>query len=406
METTAKCPVFGQCGGCSAQHIPYEAQLENKKQFVERLIKKSGIEIENAVIGVFSDKPYGYRNRMDFIVHQNGLGFRQKGDWKKVIDIENCPISNNQLNILLKEVREFFNQNKDRLKVFDIFKHTGTLRYAVIRTPDFSEDSSISFVLNVDNIDNTTLDLLKEFSQKCSAKNVVFAYVPKNTDNSISEEYAVIKRSETKFQASQKSEDFLGGNDFLKEKFCGYDFYYDIQGFFQNNSAMADKMLQYVRGLFESCNLQKEKSLLVDLYGGVGTFGIISSPRFSEVLTIESYKKSTEKAEMNIKENKIQNVKAVCQDAMSLKKIELEKWSRGKDLYVLTDPPRSGMHKKAIQYLLEIKPKSIIYVSCNPQQLSVELEKFKGDYKTKSIAMFDLFPQTPHIETVVELVRK
>jgi len=386
MDMTSRCPVFGQCGGCSAQHIPYEAQLENKKQFVEGLIKKSGMEFPK--IQIFSDKPYGYRNRMDFIVHQNGLGFRQKGDWKKVIDIENCPISNDRLNILLKEVREFFSQNKDKLKIFDIFKHTGTLRYAVIRTPDFSGDSSISFVINSDDNDSNTVDCIKQFAAKCSANNVVLAFVPKNTDNSISEEYAVIK-----------------GNDFLKEKFCGFDFHYDIQGFFQNNSMMAEKMLQYVKSLFESYNLQKDKSLLVDLYGGVGTFGIINSPMFSEVLTVESYKKSTEKAQMNIKENKIQNVKAVCQDAMSLKKLELEKWSRNKDLFVLTDPPRSGMHKKTIQYLLEVKPKAIVYVSCNPQQLSVELAKFKECYKINSVAMFDLFPQTPHIETVVELER-
>lgn len=384
----AKCPYFGECGGCSAQHIPYEAQVENKKQFVSDLIKKSGME-NNSEIKVFSDKPFSYRNRMDFIIFNEGIGFRKKGDWKKTLDIKDCPISNEKLNSLLAEVRDFLSRNREKIKVFDIFKHSGTLRYAVIRSPDFSNDSSISFVLNSDQVDNETLELLKGFSQNCSANNVVLAYVPKNTDNSISEEYAVIK-----------------GNDFLKEKFCGYDFYYDIQGFFQNNSVMAEKMLKYVQNLFKSYNLNKDKSLLVDLYGGVGTFGIINSSMFSEVLTIESYKKSTEKADMNIKSNSIQNVKAICQDAMSLKKLSLDAWSKGKDLYVLTDPPRSGMHKKTIQYLLEIKPKKIVYVSCNPQQLSSELEKFKELYKADSVAVFDLFPQTPHIETVVELSLK
>jgi 23S rRNA (uracil1939-C5)-methyltransferase len=169
---------------------------------------------------------------------------------------------------------------------------------------------------------------------------------------------------------------------------------------------MAQKMLQYCKELFESYDIQKEKSVLVDLYGGVGTFGIINSKLFSEVLTIESYEKSTEKAQKNIQANNISNTKAICQDAMSLKKLSLDMWSKGKDLYVLTDPPRSGMHKKTIQYLMEIKPKTMIYVSCNPQQLSVELEKFKEDYKINSMALFDLFPQTPHIECVAELLRK
>lgn len=384
----AVCKQFGRCGGCSAQHIPYEAQLENKRKFVEGLIKKSGIEAPKE-IKIFSGNPYSYRNRMDFLFFSQGLGLRKKGRWDEIIDIEKCPISNDRLNSLLNEVREWLFANKDRIKVFDIFKKTGTLRYAVIRTPDFSGDSSISFVINSDDNDPKTIECIKQFSQDCSAKNVILAFVPKDTDVSISEEYAVIK-----------------GNDYLKENLCGMTFYYDIQGFFQNNSAMAERMLDYCRGLFESYGMDKKKSLLLDLYGGVGTFGIICSGMFDELLTIESYKKSTEKAEKNIQENKIKNVKAICQDLTSMKKLEIEKLAKDKGIYALTDPPRSGMHKKTIQYLLDLKPKSIVYVSCNPEQLSKELIAFKDAYKINSIALFDLFPQTPHIECVVELVKR
>lgn len=367
----ALCPYFGKCGGCSSQHIEYNTQLENKKVVVAR---NTGVNINT--IKVFSDNPYNYRNRMDFIFHTRGLGLREKGNWKSVVDIEKCVISNYKLNQLLKEVREYFKG----VDAFDVQRKAGTYRYAVIRTP--SNSSSISFVLNEDS--NKTADAIekiKEFAKITSADSIIITYVPKDTDSSISEEFFVVK-----------------GSDMINEYFLDKKFEYSAQGFFQNNTAMAQKMHEYVNELIKNHGLDNTKDLnLLDLYAGVGTFGINNAYLFKNVFIVESDKHCIDSAKVNIKKNNIKNADAILMDAAGLKKLRLEN-----PLFVITDPPRSGMHPKTVEELRRIKPKHMIYISCNVEQLGKDLKKF-SKYQLKSVAMFDLFPQTPHIEAIVEL---
>jgi len=361
--TVPLCPYFGKCGGCSSQHIDYNLQLENKKKVVARLYNE---------VQVFSGNEYHYRNRMDFIFHKNGLGFREKNRWYKVVDIESCVISNERLNIFLKEIRSYF---KD-VDYFDLNRHTGTFKFAVIRTP--RNDSSISFVLN----DKSTrlaeaINTIRVFSERSTASNILVTYIAPESEASVSENYFVVK-----------------GRDFLEEKFLGKKFYYPVQGFFQNNSEMAEKMLSYVHNVLKGYSTKE--SYLLDLYGGVGVFGIVNADLFKQVTTIESFKPSVDAAIKNIR--KQSNIRVILLDASQLRKIEF-----GKPLYIITDPPRTGMDQKTIHSINELRPEVLVYISCNPQQLAKDLAKIKN-YKIKSLAMFDMFPQTPHIESVVELV--
>lgn len=363
------CPYFGECGGCSSQNIDYPKQLEDKKKTLSTNIGFDEIQ-------VFHGKEYHYRNRMDMIFHPKGLGFREKRKWYSIINIDQCIISNEKLNLLINEVRDFFKS----VDSFDVRKHSGTFRYAVIRTP--SKDSSISFVLNSDSSRlDEAIEKIKEFSKKTAANNVIVTYVPPKTDVSISDDYFVVK-----------------GDDFLKEKYLDKEFVYSVQGFFQNNHEMAEKMQEYCNSLLKE--YKTKDSYLLDLYGGVGTFGIINSELFKDVTIVENSKQCIDSALINIKNNKIKNAKAIILDAKSLKKIELKA-----PLFVINDPPRSGMHPKTIEHLNNIKPEVIIYISCNVTQLGKDIPKFK-DYKINSAALFDLFPQTNHSEAIVELVKK
>jgi 23S rRNA (uracil-5-)-methyltransferase RumA len=367
----ALCPYFGKCGGCSSQHIAYEQQLENKKIVVAR---NTGVDINS--IKVFSDNPYNYRNRMDFIFLPRGLGLREKGNWKSVVDIDKCVISNDKLNRLLSEVREHFKG----VDSFDVQRKTGTYRYAVIRTP--SNSSSISFVLNEDsNKTAEAIEKIKNYAKVSSVDSILVTYVPKDTDSSISEEFFVVK-----------------GSDMITEDFLNRSFEYSVQGFFQNNTAMAEKMHEYVNELIRNHGLEHTRDInLLDLYAGVGTFGINNSDLFKKVFIVESDTHCIDSAKVNIKKNNIKNADAIFMDAAGLKKLRLEN-----PLFVITDPPRSGMHHKTIEELRRIKPKHIIYISCNVEQLGKDLKKF-NKYQVKSVAMFDLFPQTPHIEAIVEM---
>ncbi|MDP2907300.1 MAG: 23S rRNA (uracil(1939)-C(5))-methyltransferase RlmD [Nanoarchaeota archaeon] len=363
------CTYFGSCGGCSSQHIDYTIQLENKKKALVQNIKFEDVK-------VFSDKEYYYRNRMDMIFHPQGIGFRKKGQWQNIIDVEKCVISNEKLNNLIKEVRNFFKG----VDSFDLKRHTGTYHYVVIRTP--SNDSSLSFVLNEDSNNlSTAVEKVKEFSEKTTANNVIITYTSKDSDMSISDEFFAVK-----------------GKDMIREKYLGKEFLFPVQGFFQNNSTMAEKMHEYCNGLLKK--YETKNASLLDLYAGVGTFGINNSALFKQVMILENDKLSIQAAEENMKNNNITNIKTTLLDAKHLGRLELQK-----PLFIIMDPPRSGMHPKTIEQLNILKPEVMIYISCNVEQLGKDLPKFK-DYEIRSAALFDLFPQTAHCEAIVELCKK
>lgn len=391
--TTPLCQYFGTCGGCMTQHISYELQLQNKKKALEYALSTFA---EKVNIQVFADKEYFYRNRMDFIFHENGLGFREKYKSFFTVDIEKCVIGNEKLNILLQELRTFFAKkhreglNIKEIDAYDPKKRSGTFRYAVIRTPQ--NDSSISFVLNSNSPRiSAAVELIKEFAQTTTAKDIIVTYIPGNTDQSISEEYFVVK-----------------GRDILQEIIMEKTFQYNVQGFFQNNFKMAEKMHQYVNDLLKTYDAGNDETKtknahLLDLYAGVGTFGIINADLFKSVTIIESFAGCINAANENIKNNNIKNAQAQVLDAKHLRRLSLE---NKKPLFVITDPPRTGMDMKTIEQLKELKPEVMIYVSCNTEQLAKDILKFKTRYDVKSAALFDLFPQTNHSEAVVEFVLK
>lgn len=367
--TEPLCPYFGECGGCTAQHISYDTQVNNKKNIVSRALGVQEIQ-------VFTREPYYYRNRLDCVFHPSGIGLRKKGTWHTVVDLDQCVISNEKINVLMHEIRSFFTD----VDAFHLRKHTGTFRYVVIRATEI--DSSLSFVLNSASTKiNQASELIKEFAQKTSAKNIVITYVPPETDMSVSDDYVVIK-----------------GRDVLEEQYLGKIFLFPVQGFFQNNFSVAHQLHMYCHDILKTYDTTPFS--LLDLYAGVGTFGILNSSLFHDVTIIESVPPAIRCAEENIKKNTVTNARTFCLDARYLAQVDLPD-----KLFVICDPPRSGMHPKTIQRLKELQPQVILYVSCNVQQLAKEIVHFKG-YTLKSVALFDMFPQTPHGEVVVVLVKE
>ena len=363
-----KCQYFGNCGGCALQKISYPEQVEGKRLAVSKAIDFPDVK-------AFFSEPYNYRNRMDMLFFSGGLGLRRKNDWSAVVDIEQCPIASLEVNQLISEIRSFFRD----IDAFDLKRHTGTYRYTVIRAT--SSTSSVSFVLSDSSSRlKEAVEKIKEFASATTAKNVLITYSPPETDESISADFFVVK-----------------GNENLKENLLGCSFQFSAQGFFQNNTAMAAKMQEYCNGLIRSYDTKHAH--LLDLYGGVGSFGIVNSPLFKTVTIVEGDKHCIDSAQLNISENKVKNARAVLMDAAQLKKLEL-----GSPLFVVTDPPRSGMNPKTIEELKQLSPEVIIYISCNVEQLGKDVKKFRK-YKIKSAAMFDLFPQTRHSEAIVELVK-
>ena len=378
METKPLCVYFGECGGCVIQHVPYQVQLQNKQKYVIDQCSKNNLVIpEN--IEVYSDEPYHYRSRMDFIFFNGGLGLRQKNHFNKIIPIKNCVISNQTIHVLLNEVWDWYLQHKNELDIFDFKKLTGTLKYLVIRAAKNTDSTTISLILSSDSKKiSQHVGLIGDFASKTTAKNVVVGMVDAQHDLSTSAECFEVK-----------------GSLVMEEIIDGKKISYFSQSFFQNNTAMAGKMVHHLSSLLQKYNTSE--SLFVDLYGGSGLFGICLAHLFKKIKIIDNDVNTIECAKQNIANNNIDNSEVISGDASKISNIQAQ------NTFLLVDPPRTGLHKKVIDQILALKPSVIFYVSCNPEQMAKELRIFSKYYSINSLAVFDLFPQTNHIEAVAEL---
>ena len=365
---TPKCFFFGKCGGCNCQHIDYQTQIEDKRDKIRKIISFNNVEL-------FHCNDYNYRNRMDFIFHKNGLGLRKKGQWNKIINIDRCEIADEKINSILSELQNNFSN----IDYFDINTNKGTYKYAMVRVTE--KQSAISFTLNKDSMKlEQAIGEIKEFAKNSIADNIIISYVNLKEDSSTSSDYFIVK-----------------GSDELTTTILDNKFSFNVQGFFQNNLEVTQKMHNYVNEIVKDFSLKNMG--LLDLYGGVGTFGIINSGHFDSVTIMENSNECIDSANKNIFLNNVGNATAIVKDAKNLKPKDYEG-----PLFVITDPPRSGMHPMTISSLNKISPKYMIYVSCNPTQLAKDIKKFKK-YKIGKAAVFDMFPQTNHIEVVVFLIK-
>ncbi len=381
MVVAPLCPLFGTCGGCSFQDIPYEQQVAQKLAQVKGFFQENNVPLPEEV-PVITDKPFGYRSRMDFAFSFDGPGLRRKGRFWDINPVRECALSNENLNKLLAEVWLFFEQERANLDVFTHRENLGTIKYAVIRTPGISGRTCITFILNRESPRlEEHINLLKKFAEHCTADTVLYGAVGAKQDLSIAKDIVALK-----------------GDIFLEEILCGKLLRFHSQAFFQNNSSIAEKMLQHVRGLI--ADTISKHLLLVDLYGGAGTFGVTLADLFKKVLVIDNDPGNILSAKENISINNIINAEAKCADAQAILELPPQ------NMVLMLDPPRCGLHPKVFKRIIELKPERIVYVSCNPKQLAVELALFKEFYEIKTLTVFDHFPQTPHIEAISLLTLK
>ena len=184
-------------------------------------------------------------------------------------------------------------------------------------------------------------------------------------------------------------------NDYIIETINNYNFRVDINSFFQVNSYIYSKIFDHIE------NIIKKNKVALDLYSGVGTLSILISSKCNKVYSIEVNKSSYENAKENLKLNNVNNVTLLCGKVEN----EIKKIKEDVDL-IVTDPPRNGMDKITIDTIKKFKPKSIIYMSCEPVTLSRDLTLLNDMYEIKNIKLFDMFPNTYHVETICILERK
>ncbi|MBU1126571.1 MAG: 23S rRNA (uracil(1939)-C(5))-methyltransferase RlmD [Patescibacteria group bacterium] len=372
------CPNKELCGSCGWSHIPYQKQLDQKLSDINGSfkLKKLDTRVKEIVAAPVTDH---YRNRMDFVIDFEGrVGMREKGKWWKVIDDHTCFLADEKIEELFHQVRDW--TKSAGLSFYDRKAHTGLLRYAVIRATKKGE-SMITVVSSapVDKIEELAVQAsLEQLAEITQPTTLIWSINHTVTDVSFGDELRVIC-----------------GSGFIEELIDGHTYRITPNAFFQTNSAGAELLLQTVR---EFCGDLSEKTLL-DLYCGSGFFSIALAPEAAQTVGVELVPEAIRDARVNAELN------AVNIEFHDAKTEEFDWQSIGADVVIL-DPPRSGMHDKALADILEAKPATIVYVSCNYKNFARELVQLQEFYQVEAIRAIDMFPHTPHVELVTKLVKK
>jgi 23S rRNA (uracil1939-C5)-methyltransferase len=384
-RTMPLCSVYHLCGGCHLQHIAYEKQLEMKKGIVENALDRIGNQNIKALPTIGMKDPWRYRNKGYFQVNQEKgrvrLGFYKTGSYD-FVPASGCVLFSLQINRLVRYLEDQLSLQK----VNDCNSKTGggNLRNVLIRESRSTGEIMIVFFTKKNNLgfdQNVLNDLVRTFPQVLSI-------------------YQNINRSP---KAVLLGKDFrlLKGKPDLEDAIGPFKFKISPQSFFQVNIAQAkilnEKILEYA-------NLSGEETV-IDSYCGTAAISIYVAKQAEKVYGIEVEKSAVRDAKINCGSNGISNLKLFTGKAEEW----LNKWRRSCEgvHLIIVDPPRRGCSSKVLKGVIKIKPKKIIYISCNPATLARDLKYLTkdDDYKLKKVLPIDMFPQTSHIECIVSLER-
>ena len=384
---SSPCPNKDVCGSCGWSHIPYDKQLQQKLSDINGSFRLKELDVECEEI-LASPKLEHYRNRMDFVIDFEGrVGLRQKGKWWKVIDDHTCFISDERIESLMSQVRDW--TKTAGLSFFDRKSHEGLLRYAVIRATSIGE-TMVNIVTSAPTTANATPvananDL--HLQVVCACKSLADATEPTTLIWSINNTI-----TDVSFGDELRT---ISGPGYIKEKILDWRYRISPNAFFQTNSSAAPLLLETV---LEFAGDLTDQTVL-DLYCGSGFFSIPLSKRASKTIGVELVPEAIRDARVNAELN---DASVEFHDA----KTEDFDWRSLNPDLVLVDPPRSGMHDRALDELVDAKPERIIYVSCNYKNLARELVKLTQHYQVSKMRAIDMFPHTPHVEIIAQLERR
>ena len=356
------CPYFGVCGSCQWQHIAYATQVELKKEILWDLLQRLGRLKEIPSIKIMpSPNPYDYRIRVQLKVKTKAMGYFQERS-HRIVEIDRCPISHPLVNQIIEKLR----------------KESAALpRMEEIEINVSPEEGKAITLFHPSSFDQRTEHLIKEFLQRhpvlrgiaLSRRSGFNLY----GDPTLNLTITLNQSREIKLRISPGS--FSQVNP-------------------EQNQALIQTVLQF-------SEVNKEDKVL-DLYAGVGNLTLPLADRAWEVLGIEENRIAVEDARFNAERNGITN----CEWIQGRVEVILKHWKRKKPDLVVLDPPRTGC-KTILNQLAKLKPKKIIYVSCEPTAFSRDLHLFSGSgYQLQRISLIDMFPQTYHMEVVGLLLQK
>ncbi|MDA0747795.1 MAG: 23S rRNA (uracil(1939)-C(5))-methyltransferase RlmD [bacterium] len=380
-----RCSHFKVCGGCLWQDVPYEAQVQLKTDMVTTCLREVGIEVvlDEPLV---SPELYYYRNKMEFSfgLSPEGeleLGLHMPGRFDRVFDMEACYLQSEQSNQILDRVRRFARAHAH--SVYHLKRHEGLLRFLTIREGKQTGETMVILTTSGEPFPEA-LELGKmledEFPQ---VRSVVQSINQRKAQVAIGDE-----------------EKLLAGTSTVREELDGYQFEISPASFFQTNTFQAQRLY---RRVVELAELTEDERVL-DVYCGAGGISLFLARQAREVVGVEVVEAAVRDAARNSANNGVQNCQFVAGAAEDLLR---QFRAQGEQFDVMvTDPPRPGMHPKALAAACELQPGRIVYVSCNPQALAQDLQQFiAAGYVVDYLQLVDMFPHTPHCEILARLRR-
>ncbi|MBU3142393.1 23S rRNA (uracil(1939)-C(5))-methyltransferase RlmD [Clostridium sp. CF012] len=381
-----KCTITDLCGGCSHQFLSYEKQLEFKKQQVLRLFEAAEIK-DFEFLGIEkSPEQFEYRNKMEFTFgdfQKNGeltLGMHLKGRSFSIVTVDDCRIVDVDFREILKIVLNYFRELK--IPQYKIMERVGYLRNLVIRKAKNTGEILVNIVTTtqIDFDFSEITNMLKELKCDGNITGIIHTLNDGLADT-----------------VHPDKVDILYGKDYIMEEILDLKFKINAFSFFQTNTKGAEKLYSLVRDFLGS----SQSKVVFDLYCGTGTIGQIVAAKAKKVLGIELIEEAVDAANENAKINGLNNCEFIAGDiAKVIKEV------KDKPDCIILDPPRAGVHPVALDYVIKFGAPHIVYVSCNPKSLVVDLkEMMDNGYKVQKVVLMDMFPHTPHIETIVDIVK-
>ena len=386
MEIEPSCPHFSVCGGCTYQNLSYEDQLAMKEKQVKELL--DGVCSSYEFEGIKSSpKSFAYRNKMEFSFGDEvkdgplSLGLHKRGSFYDIVNVPNCQIVDEDFGKILTCVLDYCKEQK--MDFYHKLSHKGYLRHLLVRKGEKTGAFLIDLVTTTQaeyNLEDLTKRLLVlELSGQIAGIL--------HTDNDSLADVVQNDRTE-----------ILYGKDYFYEELLGLKFKISPFSFFQTNSLGAEVLYELARYYVGETN----DKLIFDLYSGTGTIAQMLAPVAKKVIGIEIVEEAVEAAKENAVLNGLTNCEFIAGDVL----MAIDLVEDTPDLIVL-DPPRDGINPRALKKIIDFKVDRMVYISCKPTSLVRDLEMLQENgYMVERVCCVDMFPMTPHVETVVLLSHK
>lgn len=396
LETEEACPYFGKCGGCTYRTVSYEEQLKQKERQVKDLLRpvlsNYGKEIDRIFEGIEkSPRMLEYRNKMEFSFGDEvkdgplSLGMHKRGSFHDIVTVDGCQIVDEDYSKILRCTLDFF--TKEKVDFYHKMSHVGYLRHLLVRKAVKTGEILIDLVTTTQEVKGWThQELLQAFTEELCKLELQgkIAGILHTQNDSLAD--AVINEGTT----------LLYGQDYFYEELLGLRFRISAFSFFQTNSLGAEVLYEKAREYIADAGNGK---IVYDLYSGTGTIAQILAPVAKKVIGVEIVEEAVEAARENAKLNGLHNCEFLAGDVLKV----LDDIEEKPDFIVL-DPPRDGIHPKALEKIIGYGVESLIYISCKPTSLARDLEVLQArGYEPERICCVDMFPQTANVETVVLL---